>query len=136
MKFRHLTAIACAGFLGYQLPENFIKGESLRRAIIDFDPAVSGEIDRFGNFRDGGGRYLIHPYIRYRTHNELFAVHRCARRSAQAANYYQCLASSDDGRGGAVGRPTRQKRAISLTRESEEIQPYQHRRHTRQRRPL
>ncbi|MGD9657130.1 MAG: hypothetical protein AB7U61_05740, partial [Methylocystis sp.] len=92
-----------------QLPENFIEGESLRGAIIDFDPTVSGQIDRFGNFLDGSGRYLIHPYIRYRTQNVLYAVHVCASRSKRAANYYQCLASNDDGRGGLVGRPVQQK---------------------------
>ncbi|MGD9539885.1 hypothetical protein [Methylocystis sp.] len=118
-----------------QLPENFIKGESLRDAIVDFDPSVSGEIDRFGNFLDGSGRYLIHPYIRYRTLNDLYAVHRCASRSERAAKYYKCLASNDDGRGGVVGRPIREKRAFRLRRETKEID-YQHRRHTRQRRPL
>jgi hypothetical protein len=118
-----------------QLPENFIKGESLRGAIIDFDPTVRGEIDRFGNFLDGSGRYLIHPYIRYRTPNELYVVHRCASRSERAATYYKCLARNDDGRGGAVGRPLRQKRAVRLRREMRDIR-YQQRRHTRQRRPL
>ncbi|MGD9659216.1 MAG: hypothetical protein AB7U61_16530, partial [Methylocystis sp.] len=100
------------------------------------DLTVSGQIDRFGNFLDGSGRYLIHPYIRYRTQNELYAVHVCASRSKRAANYYQCLASNDDGRGGLVGRPVQQKRGYRLRREIREIQSYQHRRHTRQRRPL
>ncbi|MGJ0395119.1 MAG: hypothetical protein ACR65U_02655 [Methylocystis sp.] len=117
-----------------QLPENFIEGESLRRAIVDFDPAVKGEIDRFGNFLDGSGRYLIHPYIRYRTLDDLYAVQRCARRSDLAA-YDKCLASNDDGRGGVIGRPIRRKRAIRL-RSEPEIRSYPHRRHTRQRRPL
>ncbi len=118
-----------------QLPENFIKGESLRGAIIDSDPAVSSEIDRFGNFVDGSGRYLIHPYILYRTLNDLYAVHRCASHSDRAAAYYKCLASNVDGRGGVKGRPIHQERAVRLKGESE-IRSYQHRRHTRQRRPL
>lgn len=118
-----------------QLPENFVKGESLRGAIVDFDPTVRGEIDRFGNFLDGGGRYLIQPYILYRTVNDLYAVHRCASRSAREAEYYKCLASNDDGRGGVLGRPVRHERAIR-SKKGSEIRSYQHRRHTRQRRPL
>ncbi|MFO1124119.1 MAG: hypothetical protein U1E25_01720 [Methylocystis sp.] len=118
-----------------QLPENFIKGESLRRAIVDSDPAVGGEIDRFGNFHDGSGRYLIHPYILYRTLNDLYAVHLCASRSTREAAYYKCLASNEDGRGGAFGRPVRQEEATRLESWSK-IHSYQHRRHTRQRRPL
>ena len=95
-----------------QLPENFIQGESLRNAIVSFDPGVGDEIDRFGNFLDGSGRYLIHPYILYRTLNDLYEVDGCASRSAREAPYYKCLASNEDGRGGLKGRPVRQKRAI------------------------
>jgi hypothetical protein len=99
-----------------QLPENFIKGENLRDAIIDSDPAVSGEIDRFGNFVDGSGRYLIHPYILYRTPNDLYAVHGCAIKSDQAAAYYRCLASNVDGRGGVEGRPVQHERVVPRRR--------------------
>src|SRR6185295_3505585 len=57
-----------------QLPENFIEGDSLRQAIIASDPSVKGQIDRLGNFADGEGRYLIHPYMLYRRQAELQRV--------------------------------------------------------------
>ena len=54
-----------------QLPENFIEGEALREAILAADPSVKGKIDRLGNFADGSGRYLIHPYLLYRQPGDL-----------------------------------------------------------------
>jgi hypothetical protein len=92
-----------------QLPENFVEGEKLRWAIVDSDPAVKGEIDRFGNFADGRGRYLIHPYTRYRTRSDLYALHRCATRRRMTSTYYNCFASNDDGRGGLQGHAVRRE---------------------------
>jgi hypothetical protein len=92
-----------------QLPENFVEGEKLRHAIVDSDPAVKSDIDRFGNFVDGSGRYLIHPYIRYRTRNDLYALHRCATGARLPPTYYRCFASNDDGRGGLLGHPVRRE---------------------------
>lgn len=69
-----------------QLPENAIEGEELRSAILTGDPAVRGQIDRLGNFLDGSGRYLIHPYLLYRSPADLAVFHRCmtAKRIADA----------------------------------------------------
>jgi hypothetical protein len=64
-----------------QLPENFIEGEALRQGIIESDASVRGRIDRLGHFHDGSGRYLIHPYMLYRTQAELNRVHECATRA-------------------------------------------------------
>jgi hypothetical protein len=61
-----------------QLPENEIEGEALRAAIVAADRNVKGKIDRLGNFLDGSGRYLIHPYMLYRTIADLAVFHRCA----------------------------------------------------------
>lgn len=99
-----------------QLPENFVEGEELRRAIVDSDPAVKGDIDRYGNFIDGSGRYLIHPYILYRTRNDLYALHRCATGARQPQTYYKCLARNDDGRGGLQGRPVHRERRVARYR--------------------
>jgi hypothetical protein len=54
-----------------QLPENSIEGEALREAIVAADPGAKGKIDRLGNFIDGSGRYLIHPYSLYRAPGDL-----------------------------------------------------------------
>jgi hypothetical protein len=60
-----------------QLPENFIEGEALREAIHAADPPSKGKIDRLGYFTDRAGRYLVHPYMRYRNTRELAVIHRC-----------------------------------------------------------
>ena len=75
-----------------QLPENFIEGEALRAAIHAADPRSKGKIDRLGYFTDRKGRYLIHPYMRYRDKGELAAIHRCmTAKSVPAAMRPRCL---------------------------------------------
>jgi hypothetical protein len=68
-----------------QLPENSIEGEALREAIVAADPGAKGKIDRLGNFIDGSGRYLIHPYSLYRAPGDLAVFHRCVAAKAVAA---------------------------------------------------
>ncbi|MGD9545856.1 MAG: hypothetical protein AB7F41_14925 [Methylocystis sp.] len=124
-----------------QLPENTVDGDKLRRAIIDSDRAVEGEIDRFVNFVDGSGRYLIHPYSLYRTRADLSNVHSCAIRNIRSTAYYKCFAQNDDGRGGLKGHPVqdvkgRHAAATKSGAKSGSAYHRQHRRHVRQRRPL
>ena len=80
-----------------QLPENFIDGEDLRRAIVEADPSVKGQIDRLGHYADGEGRYLIHPYMLYRKESDLLVVHRCATAKLRAPAYYRCFVSDAEG---------------------------------------
>src|ERR1700687_2103947 len=61
-----------------QLPDNFIEGETLREAILAVEPSLAGKIDRFGGAPDGSGRYLIGPYVYYRTEEEFQSFHDCA----------------------------------------------------------
>jgi hypothetical protein len=80
-----------------QLPENFIDGEALRSAIVAATPALKGKIDRLGNFSDGDGRYLIHPYRLYRTAGDLAVFHRCmTARTVRAADRPRCFVISDE----------------------------------------
>jgi hypothetical protein len=82
-----------------QLPDNFIEGETLRKAILEVSPSLKGEIDRFGSSPDGAIRFLIKPYASYRTVSELYGVDRCARARVRAASYYTCFvaeAADDD----------------------------------------
>jgi hypothetical protein len=75
-----------------QLPENFIEGEALREAIHAADPPSKGKIDRLGYFIDRAGRYLIHPYMRYRNKRDLAVIHRCmTTRSVPAAMRPRCF---------------------------------------------
>jgi hypothetical protein len=60
-----------------QLPENFIAGNELRDAEIAAEPGVKGHIDRLGNFDNGEGRFLIHPYMLYRELADLAVFQRC-----------------------------------------------------------
>jgi hypothetical protein len=79
-----------------QLPENFIEGETLRDAIIDSDSSVKGKIGRLGQYADGSGRYVIHPYMLYRKESDLYGAHRCATRKAKrASDYYRCFDLDD-----------------------------------------
>jgi hypothetical protein len=80
-----------------QLPENFIQGEALREAILAANPGIKGKIDRFGNFSDSSGRYLIHPYLPYRQPGDLAVFHRCATSKAVApADRAACFVITDD----------------------------------------
>jgi hypothetical protein len=80
-----------------QLPDNFIEGETLREAILAVEPSLAGKIDRVGGAPDGSGRYLIGPYVYYRTEEEFSPFHDCAtsRRRADDA-YYSCFVHNDE----------------------------------------
>jgi hypothetical protein len=81
-----------------QLPDNFIEGETLRRAILEVSPGLKGQIDRFGSAPDGTVRFEIKPYALYRTVSDLYGVDRCARARLRAASYYTCFeAEPEDG---------------------------------------
>jgi hypothetical protein len=77
-----------------QLPDNFIDGETLRKAILEVHPALKGQIDRFGSAPSGEVRYMIDPYLPYRSIEELYPYHRCARKMIEAAGYYDCFVFS------------------------------------------
>lgn len=80
-----------------QLPENFIKGEDLREAILDADPTAKGEIDRLGNYLKEVGRYLIHPYMLYRKPTDLVRIHTCAtQRQKRPDQYAKCFEIEPD----------------------------------------
>jgi hypothetical protein len=100
-----------------QLPENFIEGEELRDAIIAADSSVKGKIDRLGNFTDGDGRFLIHPYMLYKQEGDLYVVDQCATdKKVAASNYYLCFvvdsedAESRKPRPLALARPRARKK--------------------------
>lgn len=80
-----------------QLPENFIEGEALREAILAAAPGVKGRIDRLGNFDDGSGRFLIHPYMLYRQPGDLALFARCATSKAvPVKDRAACFVIDDD----------------------------------------
>jgi hypothetical protein len=79
-----------------QLPDNFLKGDELRQAIIEADPSQAGKIDRHGGSPDGASRYLIGPYIYYRTEQDLLPFHQCAtNREIPRDLYHACFVVRD-----------------------------------------
>ena len=84
-----------------QLPDNFMEGDTLRKAILTVSPEMEGKIDRFGNSPDGETRYLIAPYLQYEDEKELGSISACAASAAPPA-YYHCfsyIGAEDEGEG-------------------------------------
>jgi hypothetical protein len=80
-----------------QLPDNFIKGESLRDALIANDASLKGKIDRFGGFPGGEERLGVDPYWPYRSVSDLYIFDRCATaRQNKPSSYYLCFAVEYD----------------------------------------
>jgi hypothetical protein len=73
-----------------QLPDNFIEGDTLQKAILSASPEMAGQIDRFGNSPDGETRYLIAPYLQYEDESDLGIISQCAASEALPI-YYNCF---------------------------------------------
>lgn len=74
-----------------QLPDNFLQGDVLKDAILAIYPDLEGQIDRFGNFQDHEGRFLVNPYTNYLYLNELEEFRRCGDAQLERVAYYDCL---------------------------------------------
>jgi hypothetical protein len=61
-----------------QLPDNFLKGDELRRALLLARPDTDPNIDRLGNRPGGDQRELIDAYKRYRNASSLAPFEKCA----------------------------------------------------------
>lgn len=78
-----------------QLPDNFLKGDELRQAILQVRPNLKGKIDRFGRFATGQERYLIAPYRTYAGSQDLEELAKCAALK-DLAKLYACFANDDE----------------------------------------
>jgi len=75
-----------------QLPDNFIKGDQLQKALIDESPELAGQIDRFGNTDQGKSRVLVAPYLYFSHDSQLTAFSECAEKSLlDKTAYYACF---------------------------------------------
>lgn len=75
-----------------QLPDNFIEGDDLLKAILEVAPNLKGTIDRFGGSFDGSERFLIAPYMSYSREEDLFAIQRCVNGpQGKGPRYYECF---------------------------------------------
>jgi hypothetical protein len=75
-----------------QLPDNFIKDDTLHNALVAMVPELDGRIDRYGAWDDGASRYLIGPYLYYTDIKELLSFDDCALSPQMASRfYYACF---------------------------------------------
>ena len=88
-----------------QLPDNFIEGETLRNAILQVQPALKGQIDRFGAAPDGSIRFMIGPYLPYQAIADLDPIHSCAQKKQRQPDYYRCFVSDDESGGMVAPKP-------------------------------
>ena len=79
-----------------QLPDNFIKGDELRNALIDQTPSLKDEIDRYGNTGNGQSRVLITPYMHYAGEWSFDVVEQCVVDSPanDQDEFYRCMDAS------------------------------------------
>lgn len=83
-----------------QLPDNFLRGDTLREAILTMFPDKRGTIDRYGATPGGAERYAISPYIYYSDEAELKLFDACIDDPARpAAAYYVCFNMQGYGEG-------------------------------------
>jgi len=93
-----------------QIPDNFIEGGSFRQAILAVEPDLKGKIDRYGGFADGS-RYVVAPYMQYRSPKNLEIFHRCATSlRIPPASYYRCFVLVPGQEHGANARPLAMQR--------------------------
>jgi hypothetical protein len=94
-----------------QLPDNFIVGDVLQKAIIEAWPSLDGTIDRLGHYANGSGRVSISPYTYYRGEADLLPFYACANDTRIPAEaYYACFVMDMGWSGESPGL-----RAYSLT---------------------
>ena len=96
-----------------QLPDNFIEGEVLRDAILQVEPDLKGQIDRFGSSPDGEVRFMISPYLPYKKIADLNVFHRCATGRLKSPTYYECFDAEKLGVHGPDTRPEAMRRKPS-----------------------
>lgn len=77
-----------------QLPDNFIKGDMLKKAIEASDPQMAGKIDNFGYLNSGEGRYLIGPYIQYSQPSDMKMFDDCATNKEMQQQYARCFSTA------------------------------------------
>jgi hypothetical protein len=72
-----------------QLPDNFLKGDELRRAILLAQPDQDQSIDRLGIHRDADYRVSSDPYLQYYSLEDLAPVAACVAKDGP--DVYRCL---------------------------------------------
>ena len=81
-----------------QLPDNFIKGNELKDAILDSDPVTDKNMDRYGNAPGKDHRYMIAPYRHYSFDDDLVSFDTCAEewKETKSEEYYACFIAHEE----------------------------------------
>jgi len=80
-----------------QLPDNFIKGNSLKRAIIAIYPDLADQVDRFGRYYERDLRVMIKPYLIYEDIVDLEIISTCAQQvKLLKRDYYRCFSYQEE----------------------------------------
>lgn len=90
-----------------QLPDNFLEGDVLKKAILEVSPDLKGKIDRFGILPGRDDRFLITPYLYYAHIDDLAMFEKCAAdKSLPEKFYYECFTVTllNDGVHGGGGK--------------------------------
>jgi hypothetical protein len=74
-----------------QLPDNFVQGDEMRKAVIAVDPSLDGKVDRFGADPKGDERFAVNPYIYYGTVDDLNIVEKCIDAKGGTRQYLTCF---------------------------------------------
>lgn len=79
-----------------QLPDNFIKDDTLKNALEAAHPELKGKINRYGFWTNGASRYLIGPYLYYTDLEQLRMFDNCANaEDMRGQYYYKCFVVED-----------------------------------------
>jgi hypothetical protein len=88
-----------------QMPDNFLKGDAYRQAILAVVPDLKGKINRYGSFPDGA-RIAVESYMEYRSPKDLEIFDRCATSKRIApARYEACFSLPLEGGHGPQAQP-------------------------------
>jgi hypothetical protein len=84
-----------------QLPDNFVQGDEMAKAVVAIDPSLKGKVDRFGADPKGDERFAVNPYIYYGAVDDLNIVEKCVDKKFGTRQYYTCfnLGMSHGGQG-------------------------------------
>lgn len=74
-----------------QLPDNFVQGDEMRKAVVAIDPSLEGKVDRFGADPKGDERFAVNPYIYYGSIDDLNIIEKCVKNKRGTRQYYTCF---------------------------------------------
>jgi hypothetical protein len=89
-----------------QLPDNFVEGDALLDSLLQIDPSMKGQVDRYGSDPSGEVRFAITTYRYYSDVEDLKPIVDCADKESDPVKYYACFnIKQGDEEGGPEDKP-------------------------------